>query len=73
MWEPVMKRMCRYKIVLAVASMVVADVFPRSHFSFTSNTGKLYWPEYSINTMGSMKPGQGYKIHMKEEASLIYP
>ena len=34
-----MKRMYRYKIVLAVASMVVADVFPRSHFSFTSNTG----------------------------------
>jgi len=38
-----------------------------------SSAGEIYWPEYSINTIGSMKPGQGYKIHMKAGASLVYP
>ncbi|MBN1578111.1 MAG: immunoglobulin domain-containing protein [Chitinispirillaceae bacterium] len=37
------------------------------------NEGNVYWPEYSINTIGMMKPGQGYKIHMKSAVTLIFP
>jgi hypothetical protein len=38
-----------------------------------NNDGEIYWPEHGINTIGSVKPGQGYQVHMQSPASLIYP
>ena len=37
------------------------------------NVGGIFWPEYGINTIGSMVVGQGYFIYMKSIASLTYP
>jgi hypothetical protein len=39
----------------------------------TDNSGRIFWPETGINTIGHMKPGQGYKIFLKSDAELIYP
>jgi hypothetical protein len=39
----------------------------------TDNSGQIFWPETGINTIGHMKPGQGYKIFLKSDAELIYP
>jgi len=38
-----------------------------------NNAGKIYWPDYSVNTIGNMQVGQGYKICMKSAATLTYP
>ncbi|OGK06443.1 MAG: hypothetical protein A2519_11825 [Candidatus Raymondbacteria bacterium RIFOXYD12_FULL_49_13] len=35
--------------------------------------GQIYCPDFTTNTMGNMKAGQGYKIYMKSTAALIYP
>jgi hypothetical protein len=38
-----------------------------------NNSGQIYWPDFSINTIGDMKPGEGYKISMKAPSVLTYP
>ena len=35
--------------------------------------GQLYWPAYGINTIGSMKPGQGYQMYLGSSGTLTYP
>lgn len=35
--------------------------------------GNIYWPQFSVNTIGSMKPGEGYQIKMLQAASLVFP
>jgi hypothetical protein len=35
--------------------------------------GNIYWPEYDVNTMGNMQPGQGYQLFLSADAELIYP
>jgi len=37
------------------------------------DSGKVYWPAYSINDIGTMKPGRGYLIKVTSASSLIYP
>ena len=37
------------------------------------NSGGIYWPDFGINTIGSIIVGQGYFIHMKSAAILTYP
>jgi hypothetical protein len=37
------------------------------------NAGKLYLPQYSINSIGEMMPGQGYLGFMTAERKLGYP
>jgi hypothetical protein len=39
----------------------------------SDNSGHIFWPETGINTIGHMKPGQGYKIFLKSDAELSYP
>jgi hypothetical protein len=38
-----------------------------------NNAGKVYWPKYSINDIGDMIPGQGYKVFLSAADTLIYP
>ena len=35
--------------------------------------GNIYFPEYDVNTMGDMIPGQGYQVRMVAEREFIYP
>ena len=35
--------------------------------------GNVYYPEFGINTIGAMVPGQGYKIYLSQDATLLYP
>ena len=35
--------------------------------------GKAYLPEYGINQIGSMQPGQGYQVYLDAAGTLIYP
>lgn len=37
------------------------------------NEGNIFWPEYGIATLKQLNPGQGYKINVKENSSLMYP
>ena len=37
------------------------------------NDGNVFWPEHGINEIGSLQPGQGYKIYMNRPGTLIYP
>ena len=38
-----------------------------------NEAGQLYWPEFNINQIGKMQPGEGYQIYMNDPASLVYP
>lgn len=38
-----------------------------------NNAGQTYIPNFGINTIGSMLPGQGYQIKMAAPATLVYP
>lgn len=35
--------------------------------------GNVYWPEYGVNTIGNMEPGQGYQIRMSSDRIFTYP
>lgn len=35
--------------------------------------GNIYWPARGINSIGAMKPGEGYIIHVTEDVTLVYP
>jgi hypothetical protein len=37
------------------------------------NSGKVYWPRYAVNQIGSMNPGQGYQIYVTQACTLTYP
>ena len=38
-----------------------------------SGTGQIYWPQYNINHIMNMVPGQGYQTNMTSADTLIYP
>jgi chitinase len=38
-----------------------------------NNAGDVYWPSYGINSIGSMKPGQGYLVQVSSTPTLTYP
>jgi hypothetical protein len=37
------------------------------------NFGNVYIPSYGINTIGNLKPGQGYQIYVLNSDVLVYP
>ncbi|MCF8370927.1 MAG: T9SS type A sorting domain-containing protein [Bacteroidales bacterium] len=38
-----------------------------------SGSGLIYWPQYGVNSIGNMIPGQGYQIKMTQAATLYFP
>ena len=38
-----------------------------------NSMGLLYWPQYGINTMGTMVPGEGYQINLFNSEIFSYP
>jgi hypothetical protein len=37
------------------------------------NMGRIYYPELEINTLGELKPGQGYQVYLSRNSEMIYP
>jgi hypothetical protein len=35
--------------------------------------GNVYWPYYSLNTMGAMEPGKGYQLKVQNDVVFNYP
>ncbi|MFH0988639.1 MAG: T9SS type A sorting domain-containing protein [bacterium] len=38
-----------------------------------NGVGQVYWPAFSINSIGNMKSGQGYQIYLNSAGTLTYP
>jgi hypothetical protein len=38
-----------------------------------THTGLLYWPEFFVNTIGVLQPGQGYQIYLNRSTQFVYP
>ncbi|GAB1370191.1 hypothetical protein MASR1M45_02500 [Candidatus Kapaibacterium sp.] len=38
-----------------------------------NNAGQTYIPQYNINQIGSLQPGQGYQMYLSKNATLTYP
>ena len=38
-----------------------------------NRTGSMYWPEYGVNQIGNMQPGEGYELFLSNGANLVYP
>jgi hypothetical protein len=34
--------------------------------------GQVYWPQFGVNTIGNMVPGQGYQVRMSESDTLTF-
>ncbi|MCT4663601.1 MAG: M12 family metallo-peptidase [Flavobacteriales bacterium] len=41
-------------------------------FIVKNSQGDVYWPQFSINNIGNMNPGEGYQINMSSIDTLIY-
>jgi hypothetical protein len=37
-----------------------------------NNLGQVYWPAFSVNSIGSLMPGEGYQIYMSTASTLTY-
>lgn len=35
--------------------------------------GNVYWPEFSVNTIGNMEPGKGYQVRMVSDRVFVFP
>lgn len=35
--------------------------------------GRVYWPDWDINSIGELKPGKGYQVKMYEDKNFNYP
>ncbi len=35
--------------------------------------GRLYWPDYGINQIGDMQPGEGYQMLLSSQGRVAYP
>ncbi|HNW60848.1 MAG TPA: FlgD immunoglobulin-like domain containing protein [bacterium] len=45
-----------------------------SHLVIAKNgAGQVYWPAYTINTIGSLTPGAGYQVYVDQTCILTYP
>ncbi len=54
--------------VVTMMSPIVSQV------SIVKNgAGSVYWPQFSLNMIGNMIPGEGYQIKMLSSSTLIYP
>ncbi|MGB1250738.1 MAG: hypothetical protein ACPG8W_09020 [Candidatus Promineifilaceae bacterium] len=38
-----------------------------------NSNGQVYWPEFGVNDIGDMRPGQGYQLYLREPATLSFP
>jgi hypothetical protein len=38
-----------------------------------NNAGEHYWPNYNVDTISNLVPGQAYQIYLNEDAVLLYP
>jgi hypothetical protein len=38
-----------------------------------NNAGKIYVPSFGLNTIGDLKPGQGYQLMLTKASTLTYP
>lgn len=38
-----------------------------------NGTGQIFWPQYSVNSIGNMISGEGYQIKMNSQQVLTYP
>jgi hypothetical protein len=39
----------------------------------TNNAGEIYWPEYGVNSIEYLNPGEGYKIFVENPITFTYP
>lgn len=37
------------------------------------NAGRVYWPDFGINQIVNMLPGQGYQVYLSAQGTLVYP
>lgn len=38
-----------------------------------NGSGQVYWPEFGVNQIGNMQPGEGYQVYMNTAGTLTYP
>lgn len=52
---------------IALASIASVLVIAKDY------AGRVYIPEFGINTIGDLEPGQGYKVYVDQAVNLTYP
>jgi hypothetical protein len=38
-----------------------------------NGAGQIYWPQWGVNLIGNMVPGEGYQVNMITQQSLLFP
>jgi len=57
---------------VAPISTMLNSIEP-SIYLVKNSMGLLYWPQYGINTIGTMVPGEGYQINLYNSEIFSYP
>ncbi len=55
-------------LIVTVLSSLVSDVV-----IVKNGAGQTYWPQYNVNMIVNMNPGEGYQIKMAAQHNLFYP
>lgn len=61
--------------VLSSCEVDVASLFQGLNVVIVKEVagGKIYWPEFDINTIGSLLPGETYFVLMSDDADVTFP
>ncbi len=57
----------------AADAAVVLESIEEDILLIKDGIGNVYFPEFNVNTIGNMSPGQGYQIRMTNARDFIYP
>jgi hypothetical protein len=65
--------MVAYLSESAFEPAVALESLGNNLFIAKSNSGGVYWPQFGVNTIGTMLPGQGYQVYLQSSGTLTYP
>ena len=52
---------------------LVFESIKESILIIKDDLGRVYWPDWGINSIGNLKPGKGYQVKMYEDVNFNYP
>ncbi|NLO18389.1 MAG: T9SS type A sorting domain-containing protein [Ignavibacteria bacterium] len=61
---------------LPYGKMYIEDALQSINYNLIAvknSDGQVYYPQFNINKIETMNPGEGYKLIVREDATLLYP
>ncbi|NLP11605.1 T9SS type A sorting domain-containing protein, partial [bacterium] len=65
--------MVSYLLIVSQSTVQALSSIQNELVIAKNGQGQVYWPAYQINTIGDMRPGQGYSLYVLSATTLTYP